>query len=529
MATLTFALTCILAACGGGGPGTTGATPPGVGLHGPTPSPKPAYCSAYTPLAAGVPLNITDDAGLRAALIVYVTNGVSFMDKQGAFTSAAPVPYAAACFSTTTNSGFSQKPLYIPANTGGGRIYLAYATPVPNHPEMIPNPLAGSNVSGPNVGYAAATFPWDKLEYGTTAGATIDTTQVDALGLPIELSVTGSPLPSADSIGRAPEALPSPCATGGPAIVGVTACNYAKIFTQMEQIAPYDRLVVTKTFNGKLIDMQIVAPKDAVSFTSFPWNLFAETPNLPAPVPAICPAAPVNGYLSCVLNAYNTGGTQRLFTSNVPGVVSPSGDNYCAKSDGTANFLFTDVGPAVSCAGATPNPAVSPNPFVMPANEFTYGVAPTADNPANACVQDILFSLPWGNANVGGGHVFATADAFALWKAVTADLNRGTMLSTSQTHPVGISSPTMSLFFQDGMYSEYAYVIHTYFNNNLAYALAYDDLGNFESGLTWNTGDPINVRINAVPAAAKAIPSAAPVPTPVPSPCGTLRPNVGTF
>jgi hypothetical protein len=207
---------------------------------------------------------------------------------------------------------------------------------------------------------------------------------------------------------------------------------------------------------------------------------------VPAPTPAICPAGtPANGYLTCVLNAYNTSlAGARLFQTSGIGANSVSGDNYCATSDGSANFTFTDVGTATNCASATPKAGVSPNPFQMPIQEFTYGVAPAADG-GGGCTQAILFSQPWGNANVGTSHIFATADAFALWKGVSADLNRGTMLTTSMNHPVGVTSPSMSLFFQDPLFNVYARIVHTYFNGNLAYALAYDDLGGFESGLIW--------------------------------------------
>ncbi len=527
---ILFALTAcvaVLAGCGGGGSSgsvtpTTSATPTSVAT---TPAPPPAtptptlaaYCGNYSLPATGVPLNLTDDSGLGAVLIVYVTNGTDFMDQNGNFTQATAYPIPAACFSNTQPSAASNKPLTIP-NGVGGRIYLAYATPNPN-PSVVPNPFGSASVSGPNVGYAANPFPWDKVEYNTSAGATIDTTQVDALGLPLELSVSGGALPSGGGSSCTANALP---------IVGVTSCNYGKIFTALAADPNYGSLVVAQNFNGKLIDMQVVAPKDSVAFTSFQWNLFGLAANLPVPTPSICPASPANGYITCVLSQYQT--TPRLFqASNNIGVTGASGDSYCASSDGSANFIFTDVGSATSCTGATPNPnppAGQVNPFKMPIAEFTYGVPPAADG-GGACKQAILFSQPWGNANVGSGHIFATADAFALWKSVTADLNRGTMLSTSATHPVGVTNPSFGIFFQDPMYNTYAQVIHQYFDGNLAYALAYDDLGNFESGVIWNSPDSINVRINAVPTASAA--TGAPTPVAVPSPCAALPINVGTF
>ena len=85
----------------------------------------------------------------------------------------------------------------------------------------------------------------------------------------------------------------------------------------------------------------------------------------------------------------------------------------------------------------------------------------------------------------------------------------------------------LNTFFQDPMFNTYAQVIHTYFDGNLAYALAYDDLGSFESGVELQANDSINVRINAIPTASSA--SVVPVPTSVPSSCPALPLNVGTF
>jgi hypothetical protein len=101
------------------------------------------------------------------------------------------------------------------------------------------------------------------------------------------------------------------------------------------------------------------------------------------------------------------------------------------------------------------------------------------------------------------------------------------MLTTSMNHPVGVTNPSMSLFFQDSLFNTYARIVHTYFNGNLAYALAYDDLGGFESGLIWQPGQSINVRINQIPTAASS--SSAPIAVPVPTSCPAFPSNVGTF
>jgi hypothetical protein len=231
-----------------------------------------SYCSTYSSVS-GVPLNLTDDAGLNGAvLIAYITNGSKYMDNTGAFTQSQAYPLPAACYSNTVGSSATNRTLAIPSGISG-RVYLAYATPAPNN--AVPNPFGAASISGPNVGYTANPFPWDKIEFGTTAGATIDTTQVDALGLPLELSVTGGALPSAKSH-RTGQALPAPCATNPPAtIVGVTSCNFANIFQAIAQDPNYNSLVVAQSFNGQLLDLQVVAPKDPVAFTSLQWNLFA--------------------------------------------------------------------------------------------------------------------------------------------------------------------------------------------------------------------------------------------------------------
>jgi hypothetical protein len=479
-----------------------------------------SYCGNYASLS-GVPLNLTDDAGLAGAvLIVYITNSNTnmYMDSSGNFTQSQAYPIPAACYSNTVGSSATNRTLAIPAGVSG-RIYLAYATPAPNN--AVPNPFGTASISGPNVGYTANPFPWDKVEFGTTAGATIDTTQVDAVGLPLELSVTGGALPSAGHR-RTGQAFPTPCATDSAnTIVGVTSCNFANIFAAAAQDPIYSSLVVRQSFNGQILDLQVVAPKDSVTFTSFPWNLFALSANLPAPAPAICGSAtPANGYLSCVLNAYNTplAGARLYQTAGIGAL--PSGDHYCATSDGAANFIFTDVGGATNCASATPTGAA---PIQMPIQEFTYGVPPAADG-GGGCKEAILFSQPWGNGNVGPGHLFATGDSFALWKGLGADLNRGTALTTAMTHPVGVTMPSLNIFFQDPLFNTYAQIVHTYFNGNLAYALAYDDLGGFESGLTLASGGSINVRINQIPTASSS--TVAPTPVSAPNPCPALPTGV---
>lgn len=513
------------------------ATPTATPSAGATPlAVAPAYCSTYNFPSSGVQLNVTDDSGLGAVLILYIENGSKFMDQNGNFTQTTAYPIPAACFSST-GGPVAAKPLYVPSGVKGQRVYFAYAPSSVSPPPTPPNPFGTASISGPPVTYAQSPYPWDFVEFGTTDGATDDTSQTGAVGLPLELSVTEK-LPAALhrlQPGRSAAALPAACPFSDSAVVGVTSCNFANIFQAMSANPQYASLVITQNFNNSSqpVEMRVISPAQSHSNSSFQWNLFALNQYVPSPIPTACGTTLNNGYLGCVLTAYNTTlSNARLFRTNGIGAISPSGDNYCVQSDGTANFIFTDVGAATTCVGATPNPSPlnSPNPFKMPIQELEYGIAPI---PAGqGCTDAILFATPWGdgaNAQLGPGstNIFATDDAFALWKDVTADLNRGSMLTTGQPHPVGLNNPSMSVFFQDPMYNVYAQVVHTYFNNNLAYALPYDDLGAWESGVIWHTGNAINVRINAVPTASTV--SAAPVPVPEPATCPTLLPSLGTF
>jgi hypothetical protein len=487
-------------------------------------TPLPAYCSSYSlPTPAGsVPLNVTDDSGIGGVLLVYITNGTDFMDDNGNFDDNSANPIAAACF---PGSSGATSTIDLPANVSGGRIYFAYGTPVPSQPNTVPNPMSGVSVSGPSFGYNQSAYPYDKIEYGTQANALIDTTQVDALGLPLELSVTSSLPPEsrrtrAMSVRLRADAMPTPCATSAPSTVGVTSCNYANIYSVLGGLAPYSRTIYVQKFNGNgPYDRQIVNPQNA-SPLGFPDNLFAMNkyaPETSSPCTSVNWSTATDGYLTCVMTSYKT--TARLYeSSEVAGVIGTSGDNYCASSDGSTKFTFTDVGSAASCASPSPTPKPSSTTIDMSVQEFTYGEL----TPNDGCTTNLLFGLPWGNAQVGASQIFTTPDGFAMWKALGVDLNRGVALATTTYHPVGGSSPTMSDFFKDPLENEYAYVIHYYFDQNLAYALAFDDSGNFESGVTWETGDPINVRINAIPTASSVLPAAAPTPYPVPSPCPVL-------
>jgi hypothetical protein len=253
------------------------------------------------------------------------------------------------------------------------------------------------------------------------------------------------------------------------------------------------------------------------------------------PYPAQCSGLPTPlayGYLSCVLNSYAT--TPRLYATVGSGVSKVSGDNYCVTSDGSANFGFTDVGSATSCTGIT---YTSPNMHAMPVALFTYGTPPVSKD-GTGCDAGFLFGLPPNNNWITTGkgkhsaNVFATPDAFAVWKGLAIDLNRGAALSTN-AHPAGgwaqnFASPAaFGNYYTDPLYNTYAYVLHRYYDNHQSYALAYDEPGGQASAFTYVTGDALAITVNPVPTAAAVSPVASPVPYPIPSPCAVLPTNVG--
>ena len=526
----------------------------------------PADCPAYTPATNGIPLNITDDAGIAGAqLLVYPTDATTstFLSADGTFDSSVPVPLPAACFSTTTGSA-GTKPLLIPNGVKGGRVYFAYA-PYTAGTTTAPNPMSGGNTSGPagTGGGMVVTFPWDFIEYGTNQnGTTVDTSQVVALGLPLELSTGATPLPATTPgpIPTAPPAgaSPAPCPTNGPnpGYVGVTTCNFANIFYAIENTPNYNANVIAAAFpsgSGSTLDLRVISPGESAQITSFQWNFFNLASYIPSPLPPNCPSPATFGYLSCVMASYQQQG--RIFTSVIPGAgpvkasATPgpdfvTGDYYCVTSDGTQNFIFTDIGSSsTATCSSPPNANVSPNPFHMNVYNLIEGVPPGPDNNNQpTCKPAILLQQPWGLANVdntveatqGGfgatGHLFANDDAFGLWKGLIADLVYGTAMSTTQVHPIGaVTPPPASLgeLFKDPLYDQYDYILHEYFDNGLTYGLAYDDLYGLESGVNWNLGDSIDVRINAIPTAASAI--VPPNPQAVPTPCPALTPGVGSF
>ncbi len=549
----------------------------------PAPSvlPTPLYCANYAnpspnpARANGATIYITDDSALGVPLIVYVIRKAgaqnpapaAWLDANQNFTSSVPVPLPAACFSTTLNSSSTVK-LVTPDDMDGGRWYFVYATPVPGHPEQVPNPLSALRPGAePGYSYSEAPYPFDAVEGGTTNNDAliIDTTQVDALGLPMDLSVD-----------RASAPLPIRAACGGTnLVVGISSCHFKQIFDKMRQDPVYGNLVIAQPFNGKNYDLRILSPQKAPGQSAFQWNVFGDSSGVPEPLPSACTGAPKTyGYLSCILSDYKT--TPRMYTANRTVIAGTygSGDIYCVSSDGTENFIMTDVGPGpppdakpvplsppMCPAGpATPTPALNRpgapvNPFIMPVEEFLYGIPPDSDG-GGGCKMALLFSQPWGLRNVDNnaahdptpdpngtptpnpgpqtGHIFHTDDAFALWKAMEAEILYGTALSKDE-HPVGyfyektlgkkLLPPSFSPLYADTMFDRYALILHNGFDNNRSYALAYDDLFDLAPTLLYHNSHAISVRINPVPEA--EVPSNPnPVPPPLP-PCTKIPQGVG--
>ncbi|HEY1977883.1 MAG TPA: hypothetical protein VGG89_15125 [Candidatus Baltobacteraceae bacterium] len=503
----------------------------------PTTGPTPGYCANYSvPATNTVPINVTDASGLGASVIMYVRNGTTWMTNAGAFGATAANPIPLACFpkSAGRRNGLQ---FALPPNVAAGRIYISYA--VSSSTTVVPNPLAGMPAGGPALAYGNADWnvPWDVVEFGTTSGAIVDLTAVTDLGLPMELSqakpgksvLADAGNDSARPAGFRARSIPAPCATSGAGVIGVTSCNYANIYTAMSSTPQYQHLVATGKFNGKIIDLRIINPAKTQGVWNFGSDWFYNPAYLGA-YPSLCSGVPTplaNGYLSCVLASYAT--TSRLYATAGSGVTKVSGSNYCVSSDGSANFGFTNVKTATSCAGITyTSPSTSPMPVAL----FKYGTPPQSKD-GKGCDAGFLFGLPpntnWistGSSKHPSKHpnVFASADAFAVWKGLALELNRGAALSTS-SHPAGgwaanFASPAaFSNYYNDPLSNEYAYILHYYYDHNQSYALSYDEPGGQASAFAYVTGNALDIRINAVPTAAAVIPSATPVPFPVPNPC----------
>ncbi len=523
----------------------------------PTPSGPGVACTTegISP-SNGDTVNITDSSNLPGGsmLLVYVYQGSTqalggppglypngaWMDAHGNFTNGnSAIPLPASCYSSTLNSGVANNPLVIPTGYFG-RIYLVYV----NKPKSstIPNPIGGSQPPSDIEPYL-----YDKVEFGTQTGPSarpvIDTTQVDFLGLPIELqlvaSTTATPLPAstvAACSSPMPTSPPSPIPTAG-SIVGFTQCGFAAAFQTIinDPTGTYGSLVTNAAWapGQASVNFRALSPLGASQATSsFDQNYFAD-PSVKAPsgCNSSTPAWTQFGIIGCLLNAYATNG--EVYTSQIPGT-NGDGDYFCITSDNAANFIATDIGTATACGSpAKPTSTNLPvNPFKIPAVVFTNATVP-APNPANgACEYDIVFQAPFGLAYVEGtnsartGLAFGTQDAFALWKAMVLELNYGSAFS-SGTHPLESTPPLL----QNGVFGSpisnyYARALHSFADGTYSYALSYDDGFSWQSGYVMIPPGTINVRINPVPTAAPYTPSGSAPATPT---CGTFTQDIGSY
>jgi hypothetical protein len=511
------------------------------------PTPQAHYCGSYVESGAtpGLTLNITDDSGFSGSvLIVYVQQqgtpsapGGQWMTATGSFGST-PVALPAACYSSTAGSGVANNPLVIPSGHAG-RIYFVYASPAPTA-AAAPNPFSGISAGGqPGVGISgqnAAPYPYDKIEYNSTAGV-IDTTQVDFVGLPIEMNVV------AGAATPLPQALPSACTlpaptaspfSGVPAagtVVGVGQCGYASVYKTLLGDSNYGSLVSVLPWGSQTIDFRAVSPAQAQNYSSFDFNLFGD-PSVTLPSPTctalVGSSTGTYGYMSCVLAQYAA--HPQVFQAIASLGGNGDGDYFCISSDGVSNFIATDITPNTTCgSSAAPTSGTLPtNPFNIPVGLFTNAYY-TSSGSSGSCFYGEMYTGPYGNANVGAGQMFATSDAFTLWKALELEMNYGTAF-VQAPHPVETTPPSFQTtqgLFTDPLSNHYADYIHQYYDGNYAYAISYDDGFSWFSGYSITAPATINVRVNPVPTNAPAT-SAAPVPIASPA-CATPTLGVGSY
>lgn len=522
-------------------------TAPPTATPAPTPTPVitpgvvPAYCKTEgVSRLSGLTLNVTDSSGLNSALVMYVQQqapsggSISWMDTSGNFVPL-PVPLPAACYSSTVGSGAVNNPLVIPSDHAG-RIYFVYASPVPASSTTAPNPLSNLSAgSQPGNNVAQFPYPYDKIEYNSKAGV-IDTTQVDFLGLPLEMQVLpnaiATPLPqSAASPCPAPIAAATPYplnAIPGPGtVVGVGQCGYQAIYSSLYANTTYQSLVSMLPWGSQTIDFRAINPGGSQGNNDFDFNLLGD-PSVPVPpgcTTLVGGSTGTYGYLSCVLAQYQQHPQAFQALSTLGGF----GDNdyFCISAD-ASNFIATDVSPGTTCgspAKATSS-SLPANPFRIPIALFTNA---ELDGTGGGCKYGELFNGPYGNAQVGSGQAFATADAFTLWKALTIEINYGSIFEP-ESHPIETTPPSLQAkgIFADPAFNFYAKTVHQYFDGNFAYAISYDDGFKWESGYSVAYPDTVNVRVNPVPAGSPQT-SSNPAIYPVPSTCPTYTPGVGSY
>lgn len=490
---------------------TAQAVPTATPAPTPTPHATPAaYCANYaTPApnsnSSPQPVTFVDNSGTGARIYLYVVSGAAsktnpqtqYLAANGQMvnftTGATAPPIPLECFPGSTGGTgltFELPPPSI-ANQSGN-LYVALATPGPGG--TLPNPLTFQGTSnggynGPNLdwnaqlsggGSAYVSTPYDYVEYTLPSGTT-DVTQVDKVGLPLQL-------------------------TQGSNTVGFAAGQYQNLLNGITADSTYKPLAVSGMLNGRSVLARILAPPNGEYF-GFPqdwWynNTFSPTYN-----------ALSKGYIGYLLSQYQT--TPRLYTLNG---TTQSG-NYCATFDGVSNVQFYSVGSATSCSGLSGSPA-----YTMPINttlEGTVNGTGAANTDSYGVCQSAVYRMPYGGPL--GGSPLADLNEFYLWKAMVIDIARGVASQQPPaTHPVGgwSTSPTVPVsfnsLFTDPVYNKYAYLVHKYMINNQSYALQYDEPGGLAPAFTSVPSQTLQITIQQIPTYSSTQPTALPTALPCP-------------
>lgn len=472
----------------------------------PSPGSTPTYCQGISAAQSpGQKVMLTDNSGTGGIPVLYVATGTQYLNAQGQMTNwslgVTAQPFPLTCFPGST--GGSGATFELPV-ASAGRMFIALATPPPSGSTTPPNPLIlmGNNGGGyappdnklggfypspgPNGQISTYTStPWDFVEFTLPSGVT-DVTQVDQVGLPLELTQSGV------SVGF-----------GSGTAFGQLAQNLSGI---------YGKLVVNSTFNGRGIVSRIVSPKNGLNW-GFPQDWFYNSTYNAAD----SPNPPNRGYIGYILQQYMT--TPQLYSLyGTNSTATPTtNDYYCAQSDGSASFTFVEIGSSTTCTAST---------TAMPGgNTYTMQAYNTVEAwiSGSSC-QSAIFSMPSG----GPGGPLADNNAFYLWKALVIEIARGTALqAVSYGHPVStwqtgapFTSPTpppFSEYFKDPVFDLYAQQVHEAMLGNNSYALQYDEPGGLAPTLT----GPSSVSGPALQITIQNIPPALSAPTPVPSPVAT--------
>ena len=468
------------------------------------PSALPAYCANYStpPPNSGIgspqPVYFTDKSGTGAQVYFYVLEGADangqtrYLGTDGTihpFTDGATAPpMPLECFPGSTHNGNGKTfELPAPPTSGyGANLYIAYATPQPRDAEP-PNPLpftgVGTGYSGPSLDWKSpnyANVPFEFVEY-QLPNATLDVTQVDKVGLPLQVTQNSSKY-------------------GNVTIGFASSAAYQNLLTSIEADPSYKNLAVATVLRNKSVLARILAPQDAYNW-GFPQDWWFNS--------NFNPSYSSNGlgYIGYVLQQYKT--SPRFYTLNgIAGYGSAS--NYCVTSDGSSSIdVYAVSGPP--CPGTFSG---APN--------YTLNVPKALEGDTlvgnNVC-QSILFAMPWGSASASNG-VLPDQNAFYVWKAMVLDLNRGLALSTS-THPVDgwATAPSVLPPFSDFYPSPYpnntyAKLVHSYMNGHKAYALPYDEPGGYAPTTTSDASAPLQLTVWNIPAYTRAVPTVVATPSP---------------